>query len=120
MNLNPEIEDYGVLVATTGEKWMGETVVANADSPDYLRSFALPVKPEGMGIDAVTGRMTWVPGAELGLETVGFQVVVSDGRGGSGVKSGSIYVNTPPSIGGCWRRRRRREQGCMRLNLLVS
>ena len=69
------------------------------DPNDDPLSFDLLVKPEGMGIDSVTGIVMWRPGVEsIGTDDV--MIRVRDGRSGFELQSFqvTVRVNTSPVI----------------------
>ena len=74
----------------------------DADLPTQTLTFSLSGAPAGASINASTGEFTWTPSEVQGPSTYIFDVVVSDGVGGSDRKAVTITVaevNNAPVLG---------------------
>ncbi|KND47671.1 MAG: putative RTX toxin [Parcubacteria bacterium C7867-006] len=64
----------------------------DVDSGDVM-TYSLSGEPTGAGIDSSTGVFTWTPAENQGPATYNFNVLVSDGNGGTDTKAVTVVVN---------------------------
>jgi RHS repeat-associated protein len=97
-NRAPRFTSSPSLTVPLGDPYAYASVATDPDF-DLLR-YDLVVRPDGMAVDASTGRVTWRPTSEqIGEHTVILRVV--DGRGGIDLQSFTVTVtvaNTPPIV----------------------
>jgi RHS repeat-associated protein len=104
-NRAPQIGSSPPTQAIVGQPYVYQVLASDPDGDPLLH--ALLQAPSGMGIDAASGRIDWLPTeAQLGRHTV--TIEVSDGRGGSDRQSYELAVNdanraplissTPPQL----------------------
>ncbi len=92
-NQAPAIGSSPEQAAIIGKPYFYQVVATDPDG-DPLE-YRLTAGPEGIGLDAVSGKMTWTPTAnDLGGHDV--QVEVSDGRGGFAQQRYSLVVSLSP------------------------
>ena len=86
----PQLVGSPPLRAVIGSQWFYQPLAYDADPEDQLL-FELPESPEGMSIDAATGRILWTPTAEqAGHQHVTLRV--SDASGASATQTWDIDV----------------------------
>ncbi|MGE3164653.1 MAG: putative Ig domain-containing protein [Planctomycetota bacterium] len=89
------------VIATAGNLYLYQPAANDLDALDVLE-FTLTTAPTGMGIEAASGRVTWIPSdGQVGSHSV--VLVVDDGNGASTTQSWTIEVfdepqNQPPVI----------------------
>lgn len=97
-NLDPYFVSHPSLVASVGTTWL-YTVQAR-DPENQAITFDLPLAPQGMVIDALTGRVGWTPQAhQVGPQSI--VVRVTDAQGGIALHAFEVNVdaaNTAPVI----------------------
>jgi choice-of-anchor A domain-containing protein/RHS repeat-associated protein len=100
VNRAPTITSTPSTSAFTGRLY---TYLVDATDPDDdLLTVELPIKPEGMSLNELTGQISWTPSvAQTGTHAVRVRVV--DGRGGVATQNFDVVVsqivgNAPPSI----------------------
>ncbi|HRI16020.1 MAG TPA: putative Ig domain-containing protein, partial [Verrucomicrobiota bacterium] len=98
VNVPPRFESSAPSTARFGEVYLYQPLMADDDG-DSL-TLELPVAPEGMRIDAASGRIAWRPQVDqLGSHDVVIQA--ADGRGGVAAQSFTVEVrgaNRPPAF----------------------
>ena len=93
VNQPPRITTVPDVEALSGQPYIYD--VDATDPDDDTLTFVLVTAPEGMVVDAATGRITWNPTtADQGTQTVTVQV--DDGRGGSAQQQYVLSVIEPP------------------------
>ena len=97
-NTPPQIVSDPVFTARVGEEYVYDVEATDADN-DPL-SFRFMKAPDGMGVNAESGRITWTP-AEDQIGTQSVTVVADDGRNGIGGQFYTLTVraaNVPPTV----------------------
>ncbi|MCC6620363.1 MAG: hypothetical protein IT385_03865 [Deltaproteobacteria bacterium] len=91
-NRAPRFASAPLTTATVGVAWAYAPAAEDADG--HTLSFALPIAPVGMTVDATTGALAWTPTAgDAGQHDV--TLVVADGRGGSAAQRFTLSVAEP-------------------------
>ncbi len=93
VNQAPQITTVPVVEVIAGRPYAYE--VDATDTEDDALTFSLLTAPEGMNVDAITGRISWDPiTTDLGVHTVVLEV--DDGRGGRVQQDYELSVIEPP------------------------
>lgn len=93
----PKITSTAPATAAAGQTYRYEVIVSNPD--DDVLSFDLPVKPDGMVVDALTGTIDWEPtDSQLGPQNVVLRL--TDNKGDVVLQSFTVQVDeeSPPVI----------------------
>ena len=81
--------------AAAGEPYTYDVKATDPDGGDAL-AYALTIAPEGMTIDASSGRISWTPVVtQIGARKIA--VRVSDGYGGAATQIFTVAVSAPPA-----------------------
>ncbi|MEW5937734.1 MAG: putative Ig domain-containing protein, partial [Candidatus Thermoplasmatota archaeon] len=96
INVNdaPMITTTSLPNATEGSMYMAMVQAEDPDIGDVL-TYSLLEAPEGMSINAQTGRITWMPKKTQAYQTYQVVVMVSDGKATT-TQTFSVYVHDPP------------------------
>jgi len=88
-NRAPRINSTPTTIATIGTLYTYQVRATESDGDTV--TYALTAKPDGMTIDAATGKIEWTPSsAQNGYHNI--EISVSDGRGGIAAQSYTIYA----------------------------
>ncbi len=103
VNDRPEINSQPITTATEDLPYQYDASVHDLDigiDNDEQHSYVLTLSPEGMAIDSVSGRITWVPtNAQVGNSTVTLKVTDNDGLTDTQTFTVSVInVNDKPTI----------------------
>jgi CSLREA domain-containing protein len=91
-NQPPVLDPIGNQTVTEGNLLTFTATASDPDVPPGSLSYSLSGAPAGAGIDPTTGVFTWTPSEAQGPNTYSFDVLVSDGQGGSDSETIQVTV----------------------------